>query len=121
MVCLPKNDPLPGCCGSCGQGATDTHAIIECRPPTGTSLVLFLASFNLLNYIYQFHWQDYSDTGYLEAMQHLYDLKQEGIIKAIGLCNFDSTRTDEICTHLGPGSVVSNQVQVGSRTVKVGV
>lgn len=43
-------------------------------------------------------------------------MKQEGVIKAIGLCNFDSIRTDEICTNLGRGAIVSNQVQVSSRT-----
>ncbi|KAI5117816.1 hypothetical protein M0805_004946 [Coniferiporia weirii] len=59
----------------------------------------------------QFHWQDYSDKGYLEALRHLRNLQAEGTIKAIGLCNFDSVRTDEICTQLGPGAIVSNQVQ----------
>ncbi|KAF8147887.1 NADP-dependent oxidoreductase domain-containing protein [Crassisporium funariophilum] len=59
----------------------------------------------------QFHWQDYSDKGYLTALNHLCDLKEEGIISAIGLCNFDTIRTDEICTQLGPGAIVSNQVQ----------
>ena len=36
----------------------------------------------------------------------------DGYIKHIGLCNFDTKRTDEICTVLGPGAIVSNQVQV---------
>ena len=60
----------------------------------------------------QFHWNDYSDKGYLTALSHLCDLKMEGVISAIGLCNFDAIRTDEICTQLGPGAIVSNQVQV---------
>ncbi|TFK32755.1 NADP-dependent oxidoreductase domain-containing protein [Crucibulum laeve] len=59
----------------------------------------------------QFHWQDYTDNGYMTALHHLYDLKMEGLISAIGLCNFDTIRTDEICTQLGPGAIVSNQVQ----------
>ncbi|KZT21740.1 Aldo/keto reductase [Neolentinus lepideus HHB14362 ss-1] len=59
----------------------------------------------------QFHWQDYSDHEYITALRHLQDLQQEGLITAIGLCNFDSIRSDEICTQLGPGSIVSNQVQ----------
>ncbi|KIM37685.1 hypothetical protein M413DRAFT_448219 [Hebeloma cylindrosporum] len=59
----------------------------------------------------QFHWQDYADKGYLVALNHLLDLRDEGVISAIGLCNFDTIRTDEICTELGPGAVVSNQVQ----------
>ncbi|KAF9476559.1 Aldo/keto reductase [Pholiota conissans] len=59
----------------------------------------------------QFHWQDYSDNGYITALNHLLDLKINGAISAIGLCNFDAIRTDEICTELGPGAIVSNQVQ----------
>lgn len=60
----------------------------------------------------QFHWQDYNDKGYLTALRHLQDLQQEGRITTLGLCNFDAIRTDEICCQLGPGSIVSNQVQV---------
>ncbi|KZP32721.1 Aldo/keto reductase [Athelia psychrophila] len=59
----------------------------------------------------QFHWNDYSDTNYLTALHHLRDLQDEGKISAVGLCNFDTKRTDEICTQLGPGFIVSNQVQ----------
>ncbi|CAE6482190.1 unnamed protein product [Rhizoctonia solani] len=59
----------------------------------------------------QFHWQNYDDKAYLDALDHLRDLQSEGVITAIGLCNFDSIRTDEICTHLGKGAIVSNQVQ----------
>ncbi|KAG6810585.1 hypothetical protein H0H92_011219 [Tricholoma furcatifolium] len=59
----------------------------------------------------QFHWQDYADKNYLTALEILRDLKSEGAISAIGLCNFDTIRTDEICTQLGPGVIVSNQVQ----------
>lgn len=40
------------------------------------------------------------------------DLQSEGKIEQIGLCNFDSTVMDEICTELGPGIIVANQVQV---------
>ena len=63
----------------------------------------------------QFHWQEYSDKGYLTALSHLNELRKEGHIRAIGLCNFDTIHTDEICTQLGPGVIVSNQVQVCSR------
>ncbi|KAJ3543813.1 hypothetical protein NM688_g5818 [Phlebia brevispora] len=59
----------------------------------------------------QFHWQDYSDKGYITALHHLQDLQAEGKIVTIGLCNFDAIRTDEICTELGPGAIVSNQIQ----------
>jgi len=59
----------------------------------------------------QFHWNDYSHKGYLTALQHLHDLQDEGKIAAVGLVNFDTIRTDEICTLLGPRYIVSNQVQ----------
>ena len=61
---------------------------------------------------HQFHWQDYSDPLYITVLEQLATLKDEGYITAIGLCNFDAIRTDQICTHLGQGVVVSNQVQV---------
>jgi len=60
----------------------------------------------------QFHWNDYSDSGYITALQLLQDLQREGLISALGLCNFDAIRMDEICTTLGPHSIVSNQIQV---------
>ncbi|CAK5276350.1 unnamed protein product [Mycena citricolor] len=59
----------------------------------------------------QFHWQDYEDKGYLTALEILDELRSDGLITALGLCNFDAIRTDEICTHLGPGVIVSNQIQ----------
>ncbi|KAF5393721.1 hypothetical protein D9757_000173 [Collybiopsis confluens] len=59
----------------------------------------------------QFHWQNYSNKGYLTALEILYNLKMNGWITELGLCNFDSIRTDEICTLLGPGAISSNQVQ----------
>ncbi|KAA1467011.1 Aldo/keto reductase [Dentipellis sp. KUC8613] len=59
----------------------------------------------------QFHWQDYSDKGYMTALRQLQDLQREGLITTLGLCNFDTAHTDEICTQLGPGAIVSNQVQ----------
>jgi aryl-alcohol dehydrogenase-like predicted oxidoreductase len=48
-------------------------------------------------------------------LSHLNELRKGGHIRAIGLCNFDTIHTDEICTQLGPGVIVSNQVQVRSR------
>ncbi|KAJ3729016.1 NADP-dependent oxidoreductase domain-containing protein [Lentinula guzmanii] len=59
----------------------------------------------------QFHWQNYSQKGYLSTLKILQGLKTDGWISALGLCNFDSIRTDEICTQLGPGVISSNQVQ----------
>ncbi|OCH86244.1 Aldo/keto reductase [Obba rivulosa] len=59
----------------------------------------------------QFHWQHYEDHGYLTALRALLELRSQGKIRSIGLCNFDSVRTDEICTDLGDGAIISNQVQ----------
>ncbi|KAF8492397.1 Aldo/keto reductase [Russula emetica] len=59
----------------------------------------------------QFYWQDYSNKGYMTSLRYLQDIQRDGHIKALGLVNFDAVRTDEICTQLGPGSIVSNQVQ----------
>ncbi|KAF7334634.1 Aldo-ket-red domain-containing protein [Mycena venus] len=59
----------------------------------------------------QFHWQDYElKSDYMQAVDILNQLKSEGLIAALGLCNFDTLRTDEICTQF-PGAIVSNQVQ----------
>ncbi|XP_015873468.2 flagellar radial spoke protein 5 [Ziziphus jujuba] len=57
----------------------------------------------------QFHWWDYSNRGYLDALKHLTDLKEEGKIKTIALTNFDTERLQIILENDIP--VVSNQVQ----------
>lgn len=57
----------------------------------------------------QFHWWDYSNTGYLDALKHLTDLKNEGKIKTVALTNFDTERLQIILENEIP--VVSNQVQ----------
>ncbi|KAK4382272.1 UNVERIFIED_CONTAM: hypothetical protein Sradi_4888300 [Sesamum radiatum] len=57
----------------------------------------------------QFHWWDYSNSGYLDALKHLTDLKEEGKIKTIALTNFDTERLQKILENGIP--VVSNQVQ----------
>ena len=57
----------------------------------------------------QFHWWDYSDTRYLDALYHLSTIRDEGKIRHIGLTNFD---TDRIEIMLEQGfKLVSNQVQ----------
>lgn len=60
----------------------------------------------------QFFWQDYSDREYIPVLRLLLEQRDEGRIRNLGLCNVDSIRTDEICTELGPGAIVSNQVPV---------
>ncbi|CDP06951.1 unnamed protein product [Coffea canephora] len=57
----------------------------------------------------QFHWWDYSNPGYLDALKHLTDLKDEGKIKTVALTNFDTERLQKILENGIP--VVSNQVQ----------
>ncbi|KAI1787099.1 Aldo/keto reductase [Ganoderma leucocontextum] len=58
----------------------------------------------------QFFWQDYQDRSYITALQHLARLKAAGKIRDLGLCNFDTKRTEEVCVELGRGYIVSNQV-----------
>ncbi|KAK9689181.1 hypothetical protein RND81_09G041500 [Saponaria officinalis] len=57
----------------------------------------------------QFHWWDYANTGYLDALKHLTDLKDEGKIKTVALTNFDTERLRIILENEIP--IVSNQVQ----------
>ena len=40
----------------------------------------------------QFHWWDYQDSGYIDALQHLSKLQNEGKIRYLGLTNFDTER-----------------------------
>ena len=56
----------------------------------------------------QFHWWDYNDDAYLDAMGHMADLQAEGKIRSLALTNFD-TRHTTIIHERTP--VVSNQVQ----------
>jgi len=57
----------------------------------------------------QFHWWDYADRRYLDALAHLADLCAEGAIRHIGLTNFDTERVAALLDDGVP--VVSNQVQ----------
>jgi aryl-alcohol dehydrogenase-like predicted oxidoreductase len=57
----------------------------------------------------QFHWWDYKNNGYLDALKHLTDLQQEGKIHHLALTNFDTQRLNVIADH--GVRVVSNQVQ----------
>ncbi len=57
----------------------------------------------------QFHWWDYNDTSYLDALHHLSKLQAENKIKYLGLTNFDTKRV-KIMLDNGH-TIVSNQVQ----------
>ncbi|QLH09228.1 aldo/keto reductase [Candidatus Nitrosotenuis sp. DW1] len=59
--------------------------------------------------VVQFHWWDYSDTSYLDALHHLSKIRDDGKIRHIGLTNFDTERI-EIMVENG-FKMVSNQVQ----------
>ena len=57
----------------------------------------------------QFHWWDYQDSSYLDALTHLSHLRDEGEISHLGLTNFDTEHVKRI---VDQGiRVVSNQVQ----------
>jgi aryl-alcohol dehydrogenase-like predicted oxidoreductase len=57
----------------------------------------------------QFHWWDYQDRNYLDALKHLTDLQTEGKIKHLALTNFDTAHLKIILDSGIP--IVSNQVQ----------
>lgn len=57
----------------------------------------------------QFHWWDYGDPSYLDALKHLSELQHEGRIRHLALTNFDTERL-RIITDSGI-RIVSNQVQ----------
>jgi aryl-alcohol dehydrogenase-like predicted oxidoreductase len=57
----------------------------------------------------QFHWWDYGDARYLDALRHLADLRDAGKIRHLALTNFDTARLAIITGH--GIRIVSNQVQ----------
>ena len=57
----------------------------------------------------QFHWWDYGDERYLEAVGHLESLRIEGKIRHLGLTNFDTRHLQKIVDE--GYQIVSNQVQ----------
>lgn len=57
----------------------------------------------------QFHWWDYRDPNYLDALKHMADLQQEGKIRHLALTNFDTEHLKIILEQGIP--IVSNQVQ----------
>ena len=57
----------------------------------------------------QFHWWEYRDSNYLDALKHMADLQTEGKIKHLALTNFD---TEHLKIIVDNGiKIVSNQVQ----------
>ena len=86
------------------QPGTMTRKIVE--QSINRSLTrLGASSIDLL----QFHWWDYNDRNYLDALRHLAELQKEGKIKHLALTNFDTERM-RIIDDAGI-RIVSNQVQ----------
>lgn len=59
--------------------------------------------------VLQFHWWDYADSRYLDALDHLAELRERGKIGHLALTNFDTEHTQRIVERGIP--IVSNQVQ----------
>jgi aryl-alcohol dehydrogenase-like predicted oxidoreductase len=57
----------------------------------------------------QFHWWEYDDVSYLDALKHLADLQASGKIKHLALTNFDTAHLRTISEE--GIRIVSNQVQ----------
>jgi len=57
----------------------------------------------------QFHWWDYEDSTYLDALTHLSHLRDAGKLKHLALTNFDTAHLQTIVEH--GIQIVSNQVQ----------
>lgn len=57
----------------------------------------------------QFHWWDYRDLRYLDALEQLAALRESGKIRHLGLTNFDTERLEIMAQRGLP--IVSNQVQ----------
>lgn len=57
----------------------------------------------------QFHWWDYNNPYYIDALKYLSDLRDEGKIKNVGLTNFDTERMQVMKD--AKLQIVSNQVQ----------
>ena len=57
----------------------------------------------------QFHWWDYNNPYYMDALNYLSELRDEGRIKHIGLTNFDTERIQIMRD--SDIQIVSNQVQ----------
>ena len=57
----------------------------------------------------QFHWWEYQNKNYLKALEYLNELKDIGLIKLLGITNFDTNHLQEFLEMGFP--ITSNQVQ----------
>ena len=88
----------------CPQPGPMTRSVVE----QAVEVSLRRMGTNCLDLL-QFHWWDYQDESYLDALSHLADLRDEGKIRHVALTNFDTERLKRITAH--GIKVVSNQVQ----------
>ena len=58
--------------------------------------------------VMQFHWWRYQSPEYLDALEHLMRLREEGLIREIGLTNFDAAHLRMLLSH--GIEIISNQV-----------
>ena len=56
----------------------------------------------------QFHWWSFEHPAYLDAMKHLDALRREGLIRRLGVTNFDTAHLNLLVKHGIP--IVANQV-----------
>ena len=99
-------------------GDTSFQALTKFVPnpgPTSNSLVAHHINESLQKMntdcidLLQFHWWDYNDTHYLDALDALSKLQRENKIKHLGLTNFDTNLVKIIIDH--GHTIASNQVQ----------
>lgn len=57
----------------------------------------------------QFHWWDYSNPAWLDALVHLSELRDSSVVKNVGLTNFDTAHMQDMADE--GLRIVSNQVQ----------
>lgn len=87
-----------------GNSGSDTRPVVEAGIDRSRKR-MGVATLDMV----QFHWWDYSDGRYCDAMKWLYTLQQEGKIKELGLTNFDTEHMAKIVEDCGI-PIVSNQV-----------
>ncbi len=102
-----------------GQAAVDSLQIFTKWVPQPTKMTKKLVEENINKSLrrmgvksidlLQFHWWDYRDKNYLDALRYLSELQKEGKIKHLGLTNFDTERL-KLIQEAGI-QIVSNQVQ----------
>ena len=56
----------------------------------------------------QFHWWDYGDRRFIDALKHMQDMKEEGILTALSLTNFNTEYASYVMDH--SVSIATNQV-----------